>query len=243
MEMAKLPQSARLRSRWSRAFLILAAILAFPQRGVSDDSLGPGERLSRRAEQMMSTMKGSEYAHQIHIDEEAGFFQTDCSGLIRHLIQKEAAPALISLVGDEAPWRSRPLAVTFYETIIRAGTGSVDGWKKINRLADAKPGDIIAWRKDKLEKGSTTGHVLLVVNHPVIEVDGRYRVRVFDSTRSIHAEDTRPDGSAGVGTGTMWFEVNETGAPVRYFVDDERKPGSSTRIAVGRLLDPVEKKD
>jgi len=127
--------------------------------------------------------------------------------------------------------------VTFHETFVRASEEKVPGWSRVRNFTEIIPGDLIAWRKDEVVRGESTGHVLLAISTPVRDPDGRYHVRVLDSTSRPHADDTRgPDGN-GVGEGTMWFSVDGNFEPASYFVNEHSKPGKPKQIAVGRLTD------
>ena len=216
-------------------FLFLAFSLSASSIAVADTEHSQRAEFFSRAEKFLSGMRETNYQHRTEIDEAAGIYRCDCSGMIVYLIKHDFPTSHASLSGEEAPWKKRPLAVTFYETFRRAEKEKVVGWEAISKLAEAKPGDILVWRKDKLVRGSSTGHVLIIASEPIEESDGRLRVEVIDSTRKIHAEDTREKGTDGVGKGTMWFDVDESGKAIRYYVDDSATPGKSTMIALGRL--------
>lgn len=191
----------------------------------------------RRIRELAANLKSTSYQHTTEIDLASGEFKCDCSGFVGFFVRKTFPESHRSLQGEEAPWRKRPLAVTFHETIVRSGREKGAGWTEVQKIFEARPGDIIAWRKDEVVRGESTGHVVFVVEKPVRELDGRYRVRVLDSTSRIHADDTRaPDGD-GVGEGTMWFQVDGDFKPTGYFVDERKRLGKSTQIAIGRLED------
>lgn len=185
----------------------------------------------------VSAATDTRYQHKTDIDFASGRLHCDCSGFLGFVLKKNFPDAYSSLDGSEAPWRKRPLAVTFYETFVRAGRENVEGWSRINKITDVRVGDFIAWRKDEIVRGESTGHVLMVVSQPQLVPGGRAKIRVLDSTSRIHADDTRnPDGD-GAGEGTMWFEFDANYAPVAYYVDDGSERGKSTLIAIGRLDD------
>ncbi|MDF1813443.1 MAG: hypothetical protein P1V20_14695 [Verrucomicrobiales bacterium] len=195
----------------------------------------PSDRLFISAERLLDTMTSTGYQHRTEIDEATGSIRCDCSGLVGYLLRRNFPWAYLALQGDEAPWRTRPLSVTYYETFVNAHQSGQDRWLRTNKIADAKPGDVLSWRKDEIAKGSTTGHTLLIAGHPVQESDYLYRVRVIDSTTKIHADDTRPAGTNGVGAGTMWFVTDESHTPVGFYVDANKRLATSTKIAIGRL--------
>ncbi len=218
--------------------LLLGMLLAAPNLLLSAESqdVKSSHQLFIAAEDMVKNIKVTSYQHSTDIDEGGGRFNCDCSGFIGYALRKTFPETYLATTGDLAPWKSRPLAATFFETFERVGEAGDGLWKMIPRLTDAQPGDILSWRKPVLEEGKTTGHVLLIASHPIIEADGRYRVRVFDSTSVLHEEDSRPQGTSGVGVGDMWFEVNETGMVKAFFVRKESKRVSSNPVLIGRIL-------
>ena len=104
-------------------------------------------------------------------------------------------------------------------------------------MAEAMPGDFIAWRRKVILKGDTSGHVMLIMKRPVREENGSYRVEVMDSSSTRHAEDTRGTGQSGVGVGTLWFEVDDEGKPVCYRWSDRSKKCNTVPIAIGRAAE------
>ncbi len=198
----------------------------------------PSGRLAERLEGFLAGLEDTIYQHKTEIDEGKGSFRCDCSGLIGYALRRDFPEAYLSLRGEEAPWRTRALSVTYFETFARAGEGRDPSWERVSSLLEARPGDVLAWRKDELRRGESTGHTLMIAGKPERESDGRIKVRVLDSTRSTHANDTRPDGTNGVGAGVMWFQVDEAGHPVGYYVNAEKKLGLSTQVEIGRLKEP-----
>jgi len=219
-------------SQW-RVVLLAVGLLSSSHVFAQDDS--PGSKMAMRLEAMLGKMESTQYQARTEIDEKKNSYKCDCSGLVCYLLRSDFPIAYQQLDGVESPWRARPFSVTFYETFIRAGKTKVDGWERINKLMEARPGDVLSWRKKKITKGVSTGHTLVIAGVPKMEKDGRVRVRVIDSTRKIHAEDSRPEGTNGVGAGIMWFEVDDVGAPVRLYVDGSGKRSQAMMIAIGRL--------
>ncbi|MCG8599618.1 MAG: hypothetical protein MI807_05710 [Verrucomicrobiales bacterium] len=217
--------------------LLLAGLFLAQDVSAGANTEGPGGRFASLVSALLNDLKQSTYQGRTEIDEKRGIWNCDCSGLMSYMLRNHFPEAYLTLDGEEAPWRSRPLAVTFYESFLAAGNSdhSIGPWMRIRRFEDALPGDVLAWRKDGIVKGKSTGHVLMIASSPVQEEDGRFRVRVIDSTRGIHANDTRPEGSFGVGAGDMWFTVDEDGEPDGFYVSDTAS--KSTRpVAMGRMV-------
>lgn len=219
---------------WQWKGIILAVGLLSAGHVIAQDN-SSGSKLIARLEAMLDKMQSTQYQARTQIDESNNSYKCDCSGLVCYLLRDDFPVAYQQLEGVESPWRARPYSVTFYETFVRAGKEKVDGWERVHKLMEALPGDVLAWRKEKITKGVSTGHTLVIASKPKKEGDGRVRVRVIDSTRKIHADDSRPEGSNGVGAGTMWFELDAEGAPVRFYVDGSGKRSQEMMIAIGRL--------
>ena len=180
---------------------------------------------------ILTNAQSSRYSHKTTVDVEEGVYELDCSGLARILLLKAAPAALKELPVENG--QHRPLAISFYNTFTNAARPAKGHWKEVARLAEAGPGDFIAWRKQIQVPGKTTGHVVILMSKPVREQDGSFRVKVFDSSSTPHAQDSRMN-STGIGTGTMWFLVDDSGKPAAFHWS--AKPGKPTYcpIAIGQ---------
>jgi hypothetical protein len=105
-------------------------------------------------------------------------------------------------------------------------------------LADARPGDVIAWRHEKPKPGNT-GHVVIVDQRPVVEEDGLVRVVIIDSTTKPQVDDTRAKGTSGVGRGTMWFKVDAEGRATAHIRGSRTAKPKSEAISIGRAVPAV----
>ncbi len=196
----------------------------------------PGEKVFAEAQRILLEHKESHYQHSTKVDEAEGAYDLDCSGLACVVLQKVAPESYKAVkLRDNG---KRPLAVQFYETFAAAPAEPAAGAKlqHVVKLLDARPGDVLAWRVKELVEGKSTGHVMIVATKPVLEKDGLVRIEVIDSTGHGHANDTRPEGQSGIGRGTMWFEVDEKGAPIGYIWKQRDSKPHHNPIAVGRAL-------
>jgi hypothetical protein len=205
-----------------------AALFALAGAAPANKEL-PGSRLLEEARRIVASAKESHYSHTTEVDEDKGVFNVDCSGLVCYVL-KRVAPEHLRVIDKGG--HKRPLALQFYEAF--SGETPPAGWATINKLADAKPGDVIAWRKEEQVKGDNTGHVVIVDAAPVVERKGLMRVAIIDSTESPHAKDTRKEGQDGVGSGTIWFVVDQAGKPVGYKWKSEKGPTHEVPISIGR---------
>lgn len=195
------------------------------------------EKLLSEIERILKNTRITTYEHKTKVDEGKGEYHLDCSGLLCYAL-KRIAPEHLKAVPKEKG-HARQLAEDFQTAFETAPTDPAKAtrWLRIERLADAKPGDVIAWRRDPPPPpGESTGHVVILVEVPVKEKDGQFRVVVIDSTSGRHAEDTRGENENGVGRGTMWLTGDEQGRPTGY--RSSRRDGKLNikPIAVGRAM-------
>ncbi len=169
---------------------------------------------------------------------------TTCSGLINGLLERAGNRQIAELRAVSA--KGLPHARDYYRQIV-----AERGFKRIERLADARPGDLIAI---EYPPGlPDTGHVMLIDAMPAPDAAGEpptegvtqaWRVEVIDSSKSPHGRhDTRinADGGKrnGVGRGALRMYTDGEGRPLgyrwstrktsRYYAPAERA------VAIGRL--------
>ena len=214
-----------------------AVIFVLPLSAVAAEPQDPGQLLVTRLEKMLSQMTETTYQGATEINEETGSLKCDCSGLMGYVLRDLYPEAYLSVRGMEAQSRKRAQAVTFYETFTAAAEGRGNGrWQNIGKLMDIRPGDILAWRAEVIEEGQSSGHVAMVASEPVLEKDGRVRLRVIDSTRGPHSNDSRTADTLGVGSGDMYFTMDREGKPSGFYVRDGG-PMSKHAFAFGRVVD------
>jgi hypothetical protein len=192
------------------------------------------------AMRILTSMKATEYKHKTDIDEEKGAYYCDCSGFVGYVLNRTVAKD--DGKGPFGDGKKRPLAMD-YEKRFAAAPVKADGdsnWQRIEKLVDARPGDIIAWRHE-VPKPGNTGHVVVVAEAPKVEEDGLVRVVNIDSTSKPQAEDTRAKGTSGIGRCTMWFKVDSDGRPIAHVRGARKSEPKSEAISIGRPL-PVQPK-
>jgi hypothetical protein len=183
--------------------------------------------------QLIKAFPDSSYNHKTHIDVAQRVCEVDCSGFVANVFA-EISPRHVAAV-QALKKRSRPLAEDFYNTFAATRKGSVPGWRCVP-VAEARPGDVIAWWKEEHEKGENTGHVMILAESPVLEAPGKYRLRVLDSTARPHAFDTRPAGKSGLGAGTIWLEVDRAGEILGYHWKSAGGKLDARPVAIGRAV-------
>ncbi len=111
----------------------------------------------------------------------------------------------------------------------------MSGWRYV-LVAEARPGDVIAWWNEEHEKGEDTGHVMILAESPVLDSPGKYRLRILDSTKSPHADDTRPAGKSGLGSGTIWLDVDRAGEILGYHWKSAGGTLNAHPVAISRAV-------
>lgn len=179
-----------------------------------DAATAAAGRLLARVATVDATLQDSTYQPRTSVNERAGVYRWDCSGMTTWLLRRAAPRARAAI--DSA----RPVARDYYHAIRRAPVGRArNGWQRLAHVSDARPGDLFAFLRSPLSTSKITGHVGVIVSRPVAVPawPGAYLVRVADSTRGGHGDDRRatdPDG--GFGIGTLLFVTDDTGVVVYY---------------------------
>ena len=183
-------------------------------------------------------LRSTRYSHVTRIDERVGRYEFDCSALASFVLA-HAAPHAAAAV-QRRNGRGRPVARDFHDVIAAAPTDQArDGWMRITRVADLRPGDVIAWRTPPTMHSANTGHVAFVAEAPHrIDREGRrFRVRVTDATSIPHGTDTRPrQHVSGFGAGDLTlFVEGRTGDPTAFgWYGLDARIDFRTHIALGR---------
>ncbi len=177
--------------------LLVALSLAAPAQAQVDP---PGNaRVMAVLDQVRASLRTTRYTHDTRIDPRAGRYDFDCSVMVAWVLGRAAPRARAALPGG------RPLAVDFHRTIVAASTTrSRNGWLRIARIADARPGDVLAWPRPRWFRSNNTGHVAIVAATPIVTERG-VLVRVTDATSVGHQDDprNRDGGPTGFGQGTL----------------------------------------
>ena len=193
------------------------------------------ERVIELLERIAEGLTETRYDHRTRIRSRDGVYFWDCSAMAAYILAKVAPAARRALT------RERPVARNFYQLIRRAPTrGDRDGWRRLPRITDVRPGDVFAWQRPKDFPSKNTGHVGFVLEAPTPSSRwrGAYLLRIADATSLPHQDDTRdPQGAGGFGHGTILFTVDDDGQGTAYgWFGDESRRVIETPIAFGRVV-------
>lgn len=199
---------------------------------------GEAGAIIERLRHIDRTLVDSTYAHVTRVDEAAGSYEFDCSGMVTWVLSRSAPGAYGAIrrfVGER-----RPLARDFHRYIaaVRAKRPQW-AWSRVERVSDAQPGDVIAWIKPDVVRSPYTGHVAFIVERPspVRDQPGTYLVRIADASSYRHQDDTREGtGRTGFGFGTILVAADPaTDTPLAYgWVGLQSAWIFPTDIAIGR---------
>ena len=176
--------------------LAVAFVVAGTASMARAQTVGAPLRVLAVIQRIQQTLRSSTYRHDTHVDERTGLYDFDCSAMASWVLSRSAPHALATVGG------SRPLAVDFFRTITRAPTSNPrGGWLRLARVADAQPGDVLAWQRPRWFPSHNTGHVAFVVGTPEVIPEG-VLLRIADASSYNHENDSRAGGT-GFGTGTI----------------------------------------
>ena len=198
-----------------------------------DAATRSGRKVLRKLADIRATARDTWYRHKTQVNRKKGVYAWDCSGMTTWILERAAPRARKALNRD------RPVATTFLDAILRAPTDKPRrGWQQIANIEDVRPGDVFAWKRPEEWGKGVTGHVGFVASRPapLDDVDNAYVVRIIDSTRYPHGDDTRGSGETGFGLGTVLFVTDENGRPTAYGWHGPYSRGVvPTAVAFGRV--------
>ncbi|MBX3270813.1 MAG: CHAP domain-containing protein [Sandaracinaceae bacterium] len=184
--------------------------------------------------QIERAQRDAAYQHRTDVNERAGRYRWDCSGLVSWVVRR-AAPRAGRAMGGE-----RLTARGIHRMIERAPRDRARaGWQRLGHIEEVLPGDVFAWRTPPGSPSRHTGHTGFVVERPrrVEGLRDAYAVRVADSIVGPHEDDSRAEGTAGgLGTGVFVFLTDGEGQATHYGWHGTRTAGYvRTPVLFGRL--------
>jgi hypothetical protein len=194
-----------------------------------------GQNIADAAETLIGSIRETHYEHKTHVVPSDGIYDMDCSGFVDYLL-KRVAPELYDHLPIETG-HPRPRAAAYFEFFRNLPGNPVAGWKSIDQLANARRGDIIAWALEaSTQKPGDTGHVVIVAAPPVSTEAKEYRVTVYDSSGIRHDEDSRQEGTSGIGEGVITIRVDDRGTPIGFRFNSHAHSHLEP-IAIGRIVE------
>ncbi len=191
-------------------------------------------QVAGEALRILENTRHTTYQHKLFIDEATGTYDIDCSGLVSYILSRVAANhlSLIPIVTPLGNSKSRLLAQDYYDFFSQLPNETIDGWREILYLRDARRGDLIAWALPP--PNPDTGHIFVVAADPVPVAENTLAVMAYDASDIHHYDDSRGHGQTGVGSGTFYLQVNSAGKPIT-FQFNAPDPIVSASIAIGRI--------
>jgi hypothetical protein len=229
--------SIGLRRLAARTIFLLASIAGpfFSLTGAGASATGLGQNIAEAAETLIGGIRETHYEHRTHMVPSEGIYDVDCSGLVDYLL-KRIAPEQYAHLPIETG-HSRPRAAVYFDFFHNLPGHPFAGWQSIDQLAEAQRGDIMAWALEAAtQKPGDTGHVVIVAAPPIPTNAEEYRVTVYDSSEIRHDQDSRPEGTSGIGKGVITIRVNARGEPIGFRFNSHAHFHLEP-IAIGRIVD------
>jgi hypothetical protein len=191
----------------------------------------------REAYRMFRNIKSTEYVHPPYTaDDATGVYRFDCLGFVDHVLM-DADMASYKEIGKNVNPSIESYSAYFNK--LDAKVPNALGWTKVTWPADLKPGDICLWLKPST---LDTGHMWIIAGEPKVNPKrtDEVMVRIFDSTGTVHSDDSRTGSSfkTGLGSGILGFMVDRNGNPVGLYWEGGISSGAGekdTTIVCGRL--------
>lgn len=189
-------------------------------------------------------MTRTHYRHHYTQDIETGVYLSDCVGLADYLLYHSAPQAwkhMHTQLRIARGWVPTPTMWGDYLRELPNGATSV--WAPVKQAKDIQPGDFIL-----MDKVSETGHAMIAAGIPQPLSEGRYVLRIYDSTSSPHgSDDSRrtdsrakkisPENSSGsgFGLGTIEIRTDQTDHPTKITWSVGSKP-INKNIVIARAI-------
>jgi hypothetical protein len=236
-------KNGNFKRRTTKTVLILSCLALLAGLPAKPAAQGKRPVAPRRVveviEKIQRTMVTSKYQHVTRVRTKAGEYFFDCSGMAVWIL-KRSAPGALKTVGR--PNGRRPLARHFFNTIAKIEPGRRKGaWHRLENIASAGPGDVLAWIRPKWFPSKSTGHVAFILDAPRPNpgpVPGLL-FRIADASKFRHEDDTRKRGETGFGIGTLLVPTDHRGRPLGYgWVGSETESDwvVPTELVIGRPL-------
>lgn len=206
-----------------------------PQVQGPDAPPGASRTLAAVMEQFR-TMTQTRYQHKDEEYPERGVYYYDCVGMVTFTIglaNPAARDAMYQVTGIRRGFVPSPARYVEWISWIASEPNRL--WERVPRVADVRPGDILAWvyePNNPTGDGAPHGHSVIAAGPPLPLSDGTFALLVYDSTASFHGpfdtrrtdprnlplevENSTSHGNpSGLGRGTIQLIPDPTsGAPV-----------------------------
>lgn len=164
-----------------------------------------------------------------------GVYLVDCSDYVDHLLHNANPRAYFSLLNVSRT--EKPTSLDYYDLFSALPDETWRDWQRVNNINELEAGDILVFRFKNLEGRRAAGHVMIVMNPPIIQRPNIFAVRVSDSAPSGHSSDTRPPHKSGIGIGTLFIKVDpDTERPYAYAWKYGAPWRTDSNFAMGRPM-------
>ena len=191
------------------------------------------EMIAREAEAIVEAARHTNFQRESRIDRKTGTYLMDDATFVGVVVEGIAREYFAMIT--RAPKQQYPSAQDYYKFFAGAAH---DAWRRVDKLAAAGPGDIIALGSAKGARARKDAHVAIVARRGEFDARAKtWSIRVHDSSAHAHFDNSRMRGDTfqpGIGSGAVKLRVNAQGAPTAIQLgphgDFQKMP-----IAIGRL--------
>ena len=173
-------------------------------------------------QKIQETLQSTGFLRRGRFESYSGSYLCDCSSLFSSILEIEN----ISLY-EEIARGNETLKSSDYFIYAKERNFYTD------KISELNLGDILCWKKDHIPKTGDSGHMALVISLPKKFEGSLYKVRVFDSTKVPHSNDSRDE--SGVGEGDLYLQSDENGKIIGVRWSDKVQKVKRTPIIAIRL--------
>lgn len=167
-------------------------------------------KILAESHRILANLRDTDYTNKLVIDEAAGKYYLMCAQLTDYIIER-ALPGHYKIFPKKTEYFGQILDYYRFFQPGREKFAREMGWQLVFNPIDARPGDLIYWEDKNPQTGEMNGHIAVMDSLAEETIDGEFKISVIDSTFRGHKMSPAEKTQVGIGTGFMWFHVDQSG--------------------------------
>lgn len=183
----------------------------------------------RRIKEMTETLYGHSFPWKhttVYFEEDiqAGIYKYDCCGFVARVLDHvnvERREQLFKKLCMKPGYVPSPQKYTWFFQSISFDSELQQHWSQATSVKDVVPGTLLAWTPNTIQGNGSNGHIVIALTVPVLweedephaKTEGGhhvadpprwYKLKIADSTKKFHTEDSRADDPRAKPNGTLF---------------------------------------